>query len=174
MPPVTLPTQPGSRRLREDPYILIYEKKLSGLQSLLPLLEWMVRSGLPLLIVAEDVESEGLLFVVNKRRGVLKVAAVKAPGFGDPGTASHRRAYWRRDDLRRSWHQARDVTIDMLGRAKRVSITKVDTTIVDGAVSKKNIDGRIAQIEQQIEDIMSDYDREKLQGGSPSLRAALL
>ena len=165
--PYFITNQDKMRVELEEPYVLIHEKKLSNLQAMLPVLEAVVQSGKPLLIIAEDVEGEALAtLVVNKLRGGLKVAAVKAPGFGDRrkamlediailtgGTAIS-------EDL---GIKLENVTLQMLGRAKKVVIEKENTTIVDGVGRKEEIQGRIAQIKAQIEETTSDYDREKLQ-----------
>ncbi len=165
--PYFITNQDKMRVELEEPYVLIHEKKLSNLQAMLPVLEAVVQSGKPLLIIAEDVEGEALAtLVVNKLRGGLKVAAVKAPGFGDRrkamlediailtgGTAIS-------EDL---GIKLENVTLQMLGRAKKVTIEKETTTIVDGAGRKEEIQGRVNQIKQQIEETTSDYDREKLQ-----------
>jgi len=165
--PYFITNQDKMRVELEEPYVLIHEKKLSNLQAMLPILEAVVQSSKPLLIIAEDVEGEALAtLVVNKLRGGLKVAAVKAPGFGD------RRKAMLEDIAILAGGQVisedlgiklENVTLQMLGRAKKVVIEKENTTIVDGAGKKEEIQGRVAQIKAQIEETTSDYDREKLQ-----------
>ncbi|TIW33506.1 MAG: chaperonin GroEL [Mesorhizobium sp.] len=165
--PYFITNQDKMRADLEEPYLLIHEKKLTNLQALLPILEAVVQSAKPLLIIAEDVEGEALAtLVVNKLRGGLKVAAVKAPGFGD------RRKAMLEDIAILTGGQVisedlgiklENITLAMLGRARRVTVEKENTTIVDGAGGKPEIDGRVAQIRQQIGETTSDYDREKLQ-----------
>ncbi|MDX8480757.1 chaperonin GroEL [Mesorhizobium sp. VK24D] len=165
--PYFITNQDKMRVELEEPYVLIHEKKLGNLQAMLPVLEAVVQSSKPLLIIAEDVEGEALAtLVVNRLRGGLKVAAVKAPGFGD------RRKAMLEDIAILTGGQVvsedlgiklENVTLDMLGRARRVTVEKENTTIVDGAGRKEDIQGRVAQIKQQIEETTSDYDREKLQ-----------
>ncbi|MBB3458230.1 chaperonin GroEL [Rhizobium sp. BK313] len=165
--PYFVTNQDKMRAELEEPYILVHEKKLSNLQAMLPILEAVVQSSKPLLIIAEDVEGEALAtLVVNKLRGGLKIAAVKAPGFGD-----RRKAMLEdiailtggtviSEDL---GIKLENVTLNMLGRAKKIVIEKENTTIIDGAGSKSEIEGRVTQIRAQIEETTSDYDREKLQ-----------
>lgn len=165
--PYFVTDQDKMRAELEEPYILIHEKKLSNLQAMLPVLEAIVKTGKPLLIIAEDVEGEALAaLVVNKLRGGLKLAAVKAPGFGDrrkamlEDIATLTNGQVISEDL---GIKLENVTIDMLGTARKAVINKDDTTIVDGSGAKADIEGRVQQIKAQIEETTSDYDREKLQ-----------